>query len=130
MHGIGLSIASLALVVSVVGCSASPATSDGVATNQIQGGDSDSGDPAVGLIEFTNNTFCTGSLITPDIILTAGHCTLATPSAFYIGINKSSATRYSIANVAPFPGYHATNTCPNPTIDVALMQLSAPVDGV
>ncbi|MEO8875317.1 MAG: trypsin-like serine protease, partial [Polyangiaceae bacterium] len=42
----------------------------------------------------------------------------------------SSATRYSIANVAPFPGYHATNTCPNPTIDVALMQLSAPVDGV
>lgn len=54
-------------------------------SSPIVGGTDDSGDPAVVLIVNNNPGFlCTGEIIAPNIVLTAGHCTVAgetTPSA-------------------------------------------------
>jgi hypothetical protein len=57
---------------------------------EIQGGTSDTGDAPVGLFLFTdgsNNVHsCTGTMIAPDIVLTAGHCVdRVTVNDFYTG---------------------------------------------
>src|SRR5689334_11532931 len=65
----------LLLVLALFGCGSSTAdTASG--EDEIVGGAVDNDDPAVVAVNImsTGFTVCTGSLITHDVVLTAGHC--------------------------------------------------------
>jgi hypothetical protein len=71
----------------VAGCSDPYATSR---SHQIQGGAPEPGQPAVGLLEFSTGNFGTGTLISPTVVLTAGHVTYGDITGFYLGPGKPS----------------------------------------
>src|SRR5438132_3294582 len=60
--------------------------------SSIQGGHADSDDPAVGLVWLEGGGFCSGVLISPSVVLTAGHCVAERIEGFYTGAGKKTAT--------------------------------------
>src|SRR5437764_683576 len=58
----------------------------------IQGGAVDAGDPAVGLVWIRGGGFCSGALIAPDLVLTAGHCVEQEVAGFYTGTGSGALT--------------------------------------
>lgn len=87
----------------------------------------------IGLLLMSKKYACTGTLITPTIVLTAGHCVvdatkkqLLKPSefTFYPGMRKSSEAplgQYSVKRVVTFKQYLATNSFQH---DVAIVELT------
>ena len=55
----------------------------------IQGGALDPGDPAVGDVEIEGGSLCTGTLIAPDVVLTAGHCVESRVASVRTGIKRN-----------------------------------------
>src|SRR5689334_16938607 len=88
---IGLLLAAFMLSFSVSGCGPEATSQDlESASQEIRGGEVDSGDLAVGLLFSHNGSrvteSCSGSLIAPNVILTAGHCyDTNVMDAFYVG---------------------------------------------
>src|SRR3989442_15248218 len=87
----------LSSLVAACGSTAEIAESDG----EIQGGKPDSGDPAVGLLWMQSGGFCTGTLIAPQVVLTAPHCVNETVATFYTGRGSASPTTSEPTNIAP-----------------------------
>lgn len=54
-------------------------------TQAILGGQIEPGHPAVGLLEFSTGNFGTGTLIAPNVVLTAGHVVRGNIQGFYLG---------------------------------------------
>src|SRR5439155_15051516 len=82
-----LSVSLLALLIGACGGGAG----DAAATEEpIQGGRRDSGDPAVGVVWFQGGGFCSGALIAPDVVLTAGHCVQQPLAGFYTGAGTAT----------------------------------------
>jgi V8-like Glu-specific endopeptidase len=112
------------------------AKSDAALRTLMTGADS-KGFEAVGRIEFGGRAFCTGSLIAPDLVLTAAHCLFdAAGTAFAAGDirflagwrnGRATATR-SVARAIAHPDY-LTETDRNLKIahDLALLRLDQPV---
>jgi hypothetical protein len=103
--------------------------------NAEQGGWRDNRDRAVGLIEISDGSYCSGTVIGRRIVLTAAHC-VGSAVAFYIGHGvagpttapaMAAMTRHVIDNQQPFPGY-AGGTCPNETGDFGLVHLATDID--
>ncbi len=81
--------------------------------------------PSVVALYTRNNNFgCTGTLIAPDLVLTAGHCGLSMAGVL-AGTHDLTAggTWYAIQDVWVHPDYAST-------FDVAVYQLSEPVQGI
>ena len=109
----------------------------------IEGGTADHGDPAVGMLWLARDGaarevpgLCTGTLIAPDVVLTAAHCVQGFKVlAFFTGLGASGTLarlvepgkgQHAVAATAVFPGFRQ-GLCPNPSGDFALVKLAVPV---
>ncbi len=92
---------------------------------KIVGGVAFSGLPAVGLLTYGGENHCTGTLITPRTVLTAGHCVYgfhAQSMRFLIGPDGfSPESVHAVADLVPHPSYDAYGV----DGDIGLVILSA-----
>ncbi|THH36188.1 trypsin-like serine protease [Aliishimia ponticola] len=93
---------------------------------------------AVGRLDMQNGGFCSGTLIAPDLVLSAAHCVydranqLRKPEqmTFNAGLrNGTAAATRPVAKIAAHPDYdpNATMTLQNVRHDLALLQLAEPI---
>lgn len=69
---------------------------------------------------------CSGTLIAPDVVLTAGHCAGIQPDEVVIdstNYNASGGQRRKVASITSYPDYQKS-------YDVAVVVLDRPVDGI
>ncbi|HZS41018.1 MAG TPA: trypsin-like serine protease [Polyangia bacterium] len=114
---------------------------DPAATEEpIQGGKRDPNDPAVGLVWFEGGGFCSGALIAPNVVMTAGHCVGDPVAGFYTGTGSQATdvgalpigklTKHAVSAQLAHPSYSSRGGCPNSTFDVGLLRLAKPITGV
>ena len=141
----------LLVAVSAMACAAPATEEDGAATGSaIVGGIPTSDFPGIGYFqaigktptgERSSGSFCTGTLIAPDVVLTAAHClddleesfdagTTYDRLEFAIGASDRAAdTRVSVAakTVKLHPGYKVTGGTDDTTHDIGYVVLREPI---
>ncbi len=84
--------------------------------------------PSVGIVGDNTGGFCTGTLIAPQYVLTAGHCAQGignTAGRFQLG----SAT-YSTSQVLVHPNYNDAAIGSDNANDIAIYKLASPVNNI
>lgn len=103
---------------------------EGDASEKIVGGESEVRYPAVGAMLVDGQPFCTGTMVTPTVVVTAGHCVHgieASTMEWFIGPNandRASGRAIRVASAQPHPLY-SESTLQN---DIAVLVLSEPAD--
>ncbi|MDB4944014.1 MAG: hypothetical protein JWP97_3548 [Labilithrix sp.] len=109
------------------------------ASQAIQGGAVEPALPNVGMLEFSTGNFGTATLITPRVVLTAGHVVGGNIQGFYTGAGKpvyrgpdfstsAAMTKHGVKEKKTHPSYECKSDCAKyPTsLDVGLVLLDAP----
>jgi secreted trypsin-like serine protease len=126
---------AMVATIGITGCIAPKAQDE--SGQSIQAGAADKGDPAVGFVWFTMQGFCTGTLISPTVVLTAGHCVQDEIEGFYTGDGVASTdivippgmVKHAVSDMVAHPSY-LPGACPNPTLDIGLIRLTDPVTDI
>ena len=119
--------------------SATAAWADIHRLRQLNTGDESRGWEAVGRIDFDTSGFCTGVLVAPDLVLTAGHCLYdkttgrkftASEIRFSAGLRNGRASAYrAVKHAVLHPRYRFSRNTDAAQVrnDVALLQLARPI---
>ncbi len=114
----------------LLGCEPVEGAPWGAVQSPIVGGTPDSGHPAVGaiLMGTDNGGLCTGTLISPKVVVTAAHCVQGDggwPHVFVLGPDMDSGTQYAIRAYEAHPDYVADVDGTGKTShDIAVVALS------
>ena len=95
---------------------------------RIVNGTQSSGYPAVGLIGDTADDFCSGTLIAPQYVLTAGHCAVGVADT--VGTFTIGGHTYHTEKVYLNPGYNDSAIGSDSANDIAIYKLNEPVVGI
>ena len=115
----------LPLLFATVTAAVSPAAA------MVGGAPADAAATAVVTIVGSRGNFCTGSLIAPELVLSAAHCTL--PGATYKIVDYDAGRQprlRDVRRVAAHPDFNVQGIMAHrASADVALLQLAAPMTG-
>jgi hypothetical protein len=110
------------------------------AGQSIEGGRRDARDPAVGLVWLAGGGFCSGSLVAPNAVLTAGHCVASPIESFATGAGQATSevgpepvgklVAHAVIDQVAHPSYSPRGGCPNRTFDVGLVRLARPISSI
>jgi len=98
---------------------------DGEQTEKVINGTTDNGDPNVVMLRSQSRGFCSGTLISPTVVLTAGHCLDRGAPAFVgFGVNGSS-NQVAVRSAVAHPGWPRARAN-----DIGVVILAKAVSGV
>jgi secreted trypsin-like serine protease len=111
-------LAALSLVAACGGPSSSQPSA--TSSQAVIGGSADSAHASVvsivAQVDAASPELCTGTVIAPRVVLTAGHCTIGQdPAGLVVGVGPSAGsptTQLSVAAVFTYPGYGGTDDLP------------------
>jgi hypothetical protein len=121
------------LLVVAVGCGSAPTPEDTeVETSAVSGGQVETGYPAVGCLTSSSGSRCTGTLIAPNMVLSAKHC--GPMITFNLGNTCGGGTPAQTRNIDRTISYHPEEgTGPSGSIysyDLSVHHLQTPIYNV